>query len=41
MQTIQNIIRQLSSRKTANSAPQCNYRDNYYGDRICVIADKR
>ena len=37
------IIRSGNTRpavQPANSGPVCNYADNYYGDRVCVLPGK-
>ncbi|MDK2779416.1 MAG: hypothetical protein KYX62_17365 [Pseudomonadota bacterium] len=42
MKTVKNIaskvVRHKTSRQTA--VPVCNYADNYYGDRVCVMPAK-
>lgn len=44
MKTINTISKMISTRmrKTNTAtAPQCNFQDNYYGDRICVLPSRK
>ncbi len=36
MKQLINIITNKTTKQTAASEQVCNYRDNYYGDQICV-----
>ncbi|WP_430460496.1 hypothetical protein ACQUQU_14930 [Thalassolituus sp. LLYu03] len=40
MKTVKSIVNKVIRKQTAQSqnAAVCNYADNYYGDRVCVLA---
>lgn len=36
MNTVKNIVKKVKG-KPAQQTAVCNYADNYYGDRVCVL----